>query len=70
MKPENVQAAIQALYAYGEAARDDYYALCGKTIQWDLEEIANVLSSSAEYTEEELLSILGIAKTDDGYEWA
>lgn len=67
---KNTEVVLNALYAYGEAARGDYYALCGKTIQWDLEEIANVLSSSAEYTEEELLSILGIAKTDDGYEWA
>lgn len=70
MKPENVQAAIQALYAYAEAARGDYYGLDGKTIQRDMWEITDVLESdSTTYTAEELISRLGITKTDDGYEW-
>lgn len=69
MKPENVQAAIQALYAYAEAARGDYYGLTGKDIQNDMWEIANVLESSGTYTAGELIETLGITKTGNGYEW-
>lgn len=69
MKPENVQAAIQALYAYADAARDDYYDLTGKDIQNGMRAIANALESSATYTEDELIEQLGITETDSGYEW-
>lgn len=69
MKPENVQAAIQALYAYAEAARGDYYGLDGKTIQRDMWEITDVLESDSPHTAEELIGRLGITETDDGYEW-
>lgn len=69
MKPENVQAAIQALYAYAEAARGDYYGLDGKTVQRDMWEITDVLESDSPHTAEELIGRLGIVETDDGYEW-
>lgn len=69
MKPENVQAAIQALYAYADAARGDYYGLDGKTIQRDMWEITDVLESDCPHTAEELIGRLGIVETDDGYEW-
>ena len=70
MKPENVQAAIQALRAYGAAARGDYYDLTGKDIQNAMREIANVLESSGTYTEAELIENLGITEGEYGYEWA
>lgn len=70
MKPENVQAAIQALYAYAEAARGDCDGLDGKIIQLDMWTIAEALESSATYTAGELIEQLGITKTDLGYEWA
>ena len=70
MKPENVQAAIHALRAYGEAARGDYYDLTGKDIQNAMREIANVLESSGTYTAEELIENLGITEGEYGYEWA
>lgn len=69
MKPENVEVVIQALEAYAEAARGDYEALDGETIQWDMGEFANALRTSDPYTLEELLSRLGITKTSNGYEW-
>lgn len=69
MKPENVEAVIQALDAYGEAARNNYSALDGKTIQRDMQTVTEVLKSGATYTEGELIEQLGITKTDLGYEW-
>lgn len=69
MRPENVQAAITALYAYGEAARRDFYVLYGRLIQHDLSYIAYALKSGTPITEEELLSGLAITKTEHGYEW-
>lgn len=69
MKPENVEAVIQALYAYAEAARGNYFALDGKTIQRDMWTVAEVLESSGTYTAGELIEQLGITKTDLGYEW-
>lgn len=69
MKLENVETAIQALYAYGEAARNNYYALDGKTMQRDMQTVAEALESSATYTVGELIEQLGITKTDLGYEW-
>lgn len=70
MKPENVEAVIQALYAYGEAARNSYFDLGGRTIQRDMQTVAEVLKSSGTYTSGELIEQLGITKTDLGYEWA
>lgn len=70
MKPENVETVIQALDAYGEAARNNYSALEGKTIQRDMQTVAEALKSSGTYTEGELIEQLGITKTDLGYEWA
>lgn len=70
MKPENVETVIQALDAYGEAARNNYSALDGKTIQRDMQTVAEALKSSGTYTEGELIEQLGITKTDLGYEWA
>lgn len=70
MKPENVETVIQALDAYGEAARNNYSALDGKTIQRDMQTVAEALESSATYTVGELIEQLGITKTDLGYEWA
>lgn len=70
MKLENVEVVIQALNAYGEAARNNYYALDGKTIQRDMRTVAEALESSATYTVGELIEQLGITKTDLGYEWA
>lgn len=70
MKQENVQAAIQALDAYAEAARGYCYGLDGKIVQLDMWAIADVLESdSTTYTAEDLISRLGITKTDNGYEW-
>lgn len=69
MKLENVEAVIQALNAYGEAARNNYSALDGKTIQRDMQTVAEVLKSSGTYTVGELIEQLGITKTDLGYEW-
>lgn len=70
MKLENVEAVIQALNAYGEAARNNYYALDGRQIQRDMQTVAEVLKSSGTYTVGELIEQLGITKTDLGYEWA
>lgn len=70
MNTENVQAVIQALNAYGEAARNNYFALDGKQIQRDMWTITDVLESGATYTVGELIELLGITKTDLGYEWA
>lgn len=70
MKPENVETVIQALDAYGEAARNNYSALDGKTIQRDMQTVAEALKSSGTYTVGELIEQLGITKTDLGYEWA
>lgn len=69
MNQNTVEAVIQALYAYGEAARNNYYALDGKTIQRDMRTVAEALESSATYTVGELIEQLGITKTDLGYEW-
>jgi len=69
MKPEHVQAVIQALYAYAEAARNNYFALDGKTIQRDMWTIADSMESGLPDTADELISDLGITKTDLGYEW-
>lgn len=69
MNQNTVEAVIQALYAYAEAARGGY-SLDGKQIQRDMWEIATALESSATYTAGELIEQLGIAKTDLGYEWA
>lgn len=69
MRMGNVQAVIQALNAYGEAARGDYYGLDGKTIQRDMWEITDALESGLPSSADELISRLGITKTDDGYEW-
>lgn len=70
MKPENVEAAIQALNAYGEAARNSYFDLGGRTSQRDMQTVTEVLKSSGTYTAGELIEQLGITKTDLGYEWA
>ena len=70
MKPENVETVIQALDAYGEAARNNYSALDGKTIQRDMQTVTEVLKSSGTYTVGELIEQLGITKTDLGYEWS
>ncbi|OHO67066.1 hypothetical protein HMPREF2692_06810 [Corynebacterium sp. HMSC036D03] len=66
---EIVQAVTQALHAYGEAARNDYYTLDGKQIQRDMWTLANALESSDTYTVGELIEQLGITETDLGYEW-
>lgn len=70
MKPENVQAVIQALYAYEEAARNGYTRLDGAEISQDIRKVINALESSGTYTAGELIERLGITKTDLGYEWA
>lgn len=70
MKPEHVQAVIQALYAYAEAARNNYFALDGKTIQRDMWTITDSMESGLPDTADELIEQLGITKTDLGYEWA
>lgn len=70
MNPENVQAVITALRAYGQAAREDDSDLDGKTIQQDMVELARVLKSNGTYTEGELIEQLGITKTNTGYEWS
>ena len=70
MNPENAQVVITALRAYGQAARNDYSELDGKTIQRDMGELAHVLESDATYTESELIEMLGITKTNHGYEWS
>lgn len=70
MKPENVQAVIQALYAYAEAARNGYTRLDGAEISQDIRKVINALESSGTYTAGELIEQLGITKTDLGYEWA
>lgn len=70
MNQDNVKAVIQALNAYAEAARNNYFALDGKQIQRDMWTIADALESSATYTVGELIELLGITKTDLGYEWA
>lgn len=69
MKPDNVQAVIQALYAYAEAARRGHGSLDGKEIQRDTLIIADALGSDTAYTAEELMGDLEITKTDLGYEW-
>ena len=69
MRPENVQSAITALRAYGEAARWNFFALDGRLIQHDLSDIAYALKSDTPITEEELISGLGITQTERGYEW-
>lgn len=69
MNQNTVEAVIQALYAYAEAARNNYYALDGKTIQRNMRTVAEALESSATYTVGELIEQLGITKTDLGYEW-
>ncbi|MEK0056883.1 MULTISPECIES: hypothetical protein [Corynebacterium] len=69
MRQENVQAVIQALYAYAEAAQGEYSSLDGNDIQQDMWKIANVLESAETCTVEELLRKLEITKTDFGYEW-
>lgn len=69
MRPENIEAAIAALYAYGEAARGDGDALVGKTVEYDMECIADALESDTPLTAERLISRLGIIKTENGYEW-
>lgn len=69
MRPENVQAAITALYAYGEAARNDGFPIDVKTLQLDMREIAAALKSDTPITAEKLISYLGLAKTNHGYEW-
>lgn len=70
MKSENVQAVIQALYAYEEAARNGYTRLDGAEISQDIRGVINALESSGTYTAGELIEQLGIIKTDFGYEWA
>ena len=70
MSQSNVQAVIQALYAYAEAARNGYTRLDGAEINQDMQEIINALESSDTYTAGELIERLGITKTDLGYEWA
>ena len=67
--PNNAKAVIEALHAYGEAARWDYSELDGKKIEMDMWEIADVVGSNLSYTTEELLESLGIVKTEHGYEW-
>ena len=69
MNQDNVQAVIQALNAYAEAARRDFSVLYGRLIQHDLSDIAYALKSGTPITEEELLSGLAITKTEHGYEW-
>lgn len=70
MSPDNTEAVIEALYAYGEAARWDYHALDGAAIREDMWVLADVLDSPEAYTAEEIITDLGIIKTDLGYEWA
>lgn len=70
MKPENVQAVIQALYAYAEAARNGYTRLDGAEISQDIRKVISALESSGTYTAGELIEQLGITKADLGYEWA
>lgn len=70
MSAENVQAVIQALYSYAEAARNGYTRLDGAEISQDIRTVITALESSATYTEGELIEQLGITKTDLGYEWA
>lgn len=69
MRPENVQAAITALYAYAEAARADSLPLDSEILQLDLEEISCALESDTPVTAERLLRYLGITKTEHGYKW-
>ena len=68
MNLENAKVVARALNAYGKAARAEG-SLSGKQIQWDMEEFAYALASSIPCTEEGLLRILGIVKTENGYEW-
>ncbi|MER0121962.1 hypothetical protein ABRP63_11225 [Corynebacterium sp. KPL2623] len=69
MNQDNVQAVIQTLYAYAEAARRGHGSLDGKEIQRDTLIIADALESDAAYTAEELMGALEITKTNLGYEW-
>jgi len=66
---EIIQAIVQAIHAYGEAARNDYFSLDGKQIQQDMWTIADALESGDTHTMKELIGQLGITKTNLGYEW-
>lgn len=70
MNQDNVQAVIQALYAYEEAARNGYTRLDGAEISQDIRTVTTALESNATYTAGELIELLGITKTNLGYEWA
>ena len=69
MNQDNVQAVIQALNAYAEAARNGYTRLDGAEISQDIRTVITALESSDTYTAGELIELLGITKTDLGYEW-
>lgn len=70
MNTETVQAVIQALYAYEEAARNGYTRLDGAEISKDIRTVITALESNATYTVGGgLIELLGITKTDTGYEW-
>jgi len=69
MNQNTVEAVIQALYAYAEAARNGYTHLDGAEISQDIRTVITALESSATYTVGELIEQLGITKTDLGYEW-
>ena len=69
MNTETVQAVIQALYAYEEAARNGYTRLDGAEISKDIRTVITALESNATYTVGELIELLGITKTDTSYEW-
>ena len=69
MRPDNALAVIDALLAYGEAARNDDMYLDGKTIRDDMEILANILGSNTPYTKDQILDKLCITFVDGAYEW-
>lgn len=69
MRPENVRAAITTLHAYAEAASRGDVFIDGHTVRLDMREIADTLESDTPITAEELISYLGLTKTENGYEW-
>ena len=69
MRLKNTHAVINALLAYGEAARNDDMDLDGKTIRDDMEILAEILGSCTSYTKEKILDQLGITFSNGTYQW-
>lgn len=70
MHPGNTRAVIDGLLAYGEAARNNDMDLDGKTIQADMETLADILNSDTLHTTEAVLDKLMIEYTNGTYNWA